>query len=1097
LCIRRKSTIVKNAKRFKEHMMNPTRTKIKTDRQGRGIGTFAGLILLMVICMGLIAVQPIWATTQGPSTGAVNSSGTYWNSFTTGTLNASDDTRASNDQNSDYGVLDTFGFSIPAGAQIDGIAVEVEGSNSKNANTVNYEVSLSGNSGSGWTTAKSDSFTGKTDTTDTLGGPLDDWGWSWGTSGFSDPYFQVRITRTGGTQYLRVDRIRVTVYYSAPDLSWATGSADFKIYQDNTLTPGAGSLVCSGTLTDTNGDTITCSSGAIANSTQYRVEVVLDNNGDLDATMASGDYVDHVAVKGGWAGSSPTLGNCAFNDLDSDNTSATCSAAWNATNDVRITNTGTEVKIAYGAINNAEGFMYLITTGSDVPAADTTSYMNTSIDSDTEDSSKISISGPTNPAFSWATGSADFKIYQDNTLTWNAGTLVCSGTLSDENGATIDCDTGAIANSTQYRVQVILDNNGSADATMASGDYVDHVAVKGGWAGTSPTLGNCAFNDLDGDNTSATCSAAWNATNDVRITNTGTEVKIAYSDTNNAEGFSYLITTDSDVPAADATSYMNTAIDSVTQDSSKITINGPLPDLTWSTGSADFRIFKSSNLTWGDGTLVCGGSLTDTNGDTIDCKPFTIEDSTQYRVDVVLKNAGGNDASMDSGDYVDHIAVGNGWAGTSPSLGNCAFYDLDSDNTSATCSAAWNATNNVRITNTGTEVKIAYSDTNNAEGFMYLVTTDSDVPASHSVSYLNASIDSVTEDSSTIRLAGPSPAVQDTANSDSGANTTSHTVSLPANISGGDLLIVFFACDGNPTVTWPTADGWSSIFSQSNGTSNTLSIGYKIADGTEGASITVDTTASERSSHIAYRIYGHDLYGAPEVSTAATGTDDTPDPNSLTPSGGSKDYLWIAVAGNDDGTSIADAYPSGYTTGETNSDNHSQGANVAVASKASNASSENPGTFTIGNTEAWVACTVAVSPSTEPTAVSLLSFKAQGAGAAVNVEWQTGSEYDNLGFHLYRATSPAGPYERLTDKLISATVQPGKGGMYSYLDTEAAACITTSWKTSTSTASAPSTGPSVSTGMPTACPMTGRSPTGSVPGLMMPPWIMTATGYPT
>jgi hypothetical protein len=76
-------------------------------------------------------------------------------------------------------------------------------------------------------------------------------------------------------------------------------------------------------------------------------------------------------------------------------------------------------------------------------------------------------------------------------------------------------------------VQVVLDNTGTADATMASGDYVDHVAVKGGWAGTSPTLGSCAFNDLDSDNgASPSCNLAWN-TNDVRITNTGDTLKVS------------------------------------------------------------------------------------------------------------------------------------------------------------------------------------------------------------------------------------------------------------------------------------------------------------------------------------------------------------------------------------------------------------------------------------------------------------------------------------------------------------------------------------------------------------------------------------------
>jgi hypothetical protein len=76
------------------------------------------------------------------------------------------------------------------------------------------------------------------------------------------------------------------------------------------------------------------------------------------------------------------------------------------------------------------------------------------------------------------------------------------------------------------------------------------------------------------------------------------------------------------------------------------------------------------------------------------------------------------------------------------------------------------------------------------------------------------------------------------------------------------------------------------------------------------------------------------------------------------------------------------------------------------------------------------------SEETDPaTAVSLISFTARGQGNAAAVEWQTAREFDNLGFHLYRATSPGGTYTRLTDKLISAKVQPGRGGSYSYLDT--------------------------------------------------------------
>jgi CheY-like chemotaxis protein len=315
---------------------------------------------------------------------------------------------------------------------------------------------------------------------------------------------------------------------------------------------------------------------------------------------------------------------------------------------------------------------------------------------------------------------------------------------------------------------------------------------------------------------------------------------------------------------------------------------------------------------------------------------------------------------------------------------------------------------------------------------MYLITTDSDVPASDSTSYMNASIDSVTEDSSKISIGGPFPAVQATNTSGETTDTTSHTVSMPANINAGDLLIVFFSCDGVETVTWPTGDGWASIFHDTN--LMTLDIGYKIADGTEGATITVTTGTTEQSAHISYRITGHDKSQAPEVSTGATGNSTAPNPDSLTPTGGAKDYLWIAVEGNNN-ASAASAYPSNYTNGQTNAVGDSGGANVAVARRELNASSEDPGTFTTPS-ERWVACTVAVQPQSAATAVSLVSFTAQGQGSAVSVEWQTAREFDNVGFHLYRSSSPAGPFERLNDKLISATQTQAKGGSYSFVDTD-------------------------------------------------------------
>ena len=56
------------------------------------------------------------------------------------------------------------------------------------------------------------------------------------------------------------------------------------------------------------------------------------------------------------------------------------------------------------------------------------------------------------------------------------------------------------------------------------------------------------------------------------------------------------------------------------------------------------------------------------------------------------------------------------------------------------------------------------------------------------------------------------------------------------------------------------------------------------------------------------------------------------------------------------------------------------------------------------------------------TAVTLMSFEAAPSDGAVDLRWRTGSELQNLGFHLYRGPSATGPWTRLTPTLI-----PGLG----------------------------------------------------------------------
>ena len=69
------------------------------------------------------------------------------------------------------------------------------------------------------------------------------------------------------------------------------------------------------------------------------------------------------------------------------------------------------------------------------------------------------------------------------------------------------------------------------------------------------------------------------------------------------------------------------------------------------------------------------------------------------------------------------------------------------------------------------------------------------------------------------------------------------------------------------------------------------------------------------------------------------------------------------------------------------------------------------------------------------TAVELASFSALGFDGAIELAWETGSELNNLGFHLYRSTMPGGHYERITATAIPGLGSSPVGASYTYRDT--------------------------------------------------------------
>lgn len=132
------------------------------------------------------------------------------------------------------------------------------------------------------------------------------------------------------------------------------------------------------------------------------------------------------------------------------------------------------------------------------------------------------------------------------------------------------------------------------------------------------------------------------------------------------------------------------------------------------------------------------------------------------------------------------------------------------------------------------------------------------------------------------------PTIQATNESAVTSAGTSHTVNLPSGIQAGDLLIVLIGHSVAATINSLT--GWNELVD--DGVANGVGVLWRRADGTEGSTISVGTSASTKSCHISYRISDANNTSAPAVSAVTTGTSNAPDPGNCNPAK-SRSWLWI------------------------------------------------------------------------------------------------------------------------------------------------------------------------------------------------------------
>lgn len=187
-----------------------------------------------------------------------------------------------------------------------------------------------------------------------------------------------------------------------------------------------------------------------------------------------------------------------------------------------------------------------------------------------------------------------------------------------------------------------------------------------------------------------------------------------------------------------------------------------------------------------------------------------------------------------------------------------------------------------------------------------------------------------------------------------------HIVDLPPSIIAGNLLVIIFS--SRPTLVF-TPNYWS-IDANSSATQTTHRVYSIVADGTEGASIVIQTNEAVKSCHRTLQFSDYNESTPLEAITNFLDSNDA-NPNSaeLTPTGGAQDYYWITCYGQRDDGPVT-VYPTDYiNTGEERTDTASGSYHMAWADRELNASSEDPGAFTATVAADWSAVTIAIAPA--------------------------------------------------------------------------------------------------------------------------------------
>lgn len=220
----------------------------------------------------------------------------------------------------------------------------------------------------------------------------------------------------------------------------------------------------------------------------------------------------------------------------------------------------------------------------------------------------------------------------------------------------------------------------------------------------------------------------------------------------------------------------------------------------------------------------------------------------------------------------------------------------------------------------------------------------------------------------------------------------SHDLSLPTGIVSGDLVQAVVGWGSGTSGGGDNNAAALSGFTKAEEVNVTNNVGgalfYRHADGTEGSTAELTFQNADEVAAVLMRIDGHEASGTPDFSTGASGDSTSPDPGSVSVTGGSADCLLIEGIIYDGSTSVS-SYSTNYT--EVDSVQQADGdVGAFVASRSATVSSEDPDAATGGATDQWCAWTIAVRPGSAASYDLAINSGAYSvSGTAANLEYHS------------------------------------------------------------------------------------------------------------